>query len=358
MSQPTYDHIQQLLHDSGLIHSKLKLKKTFQNFDFKNETILITGAAGSIGSELARHLLACKYKKLILMDIAESPLYNLIKEFENEDISKIEFLLLNINEKDSVEYLFENYKPSLIFHAAAYKHVPLMEAHPYEAVKTNIIATKLLADLSIKFRVKKFVFISTDKAVNPISAMGISKRIAEKYLISLSKKNTARFLIARFGNIMGSSGSVLPLFIKQIESGLPLTVTNETISRYFINKHKACNLILEIANFNKLESNVFTFNMGEPIKIIELANCLKTIYSETYKEQEIEIKITGLRPGEKDKEDIISENEYLESTLNKDILMVKQKNTLKPDTLDFSDLLNMTSYQSSEEIKNILMRYL
>ncbi|WP_445738542.1 SDR family NAD(P)-dependent oxidoreductase [Mariniflexile sp.] len=159
MNQTTYNNIKLLIEDSGLFHPNGKTKKTFQNFDFANETILITGAAGSIGSELDKHLLACNYKKLILVDIAESPLYNLIKEFENEDSNKIECLLLNITEKDSVEYLFKTHKPTLIFHAAAYKHVPLMEAHPYEAVKTNILATKLWADLAVKHAVKKFVFI-------------------------------------------------------------------------------------------------------------------------------------------------------------------------------------------------------
>ncbi|MFG6686995.1 SDR family NAD(P)-dependent oxidoreductase [Mariniflexile sp. HNIBRBA6329] len=356
MNQDTCSDIKQLIVDSGLIHSKEKTEKPFQHFNFENETILITGAAGSIGSELARHLLVCNYKKLILIDIAESPLYNLIKEFENEDSNKIDCILLNINETDSVEYLFKTNKPTIIFHAAAYKHVPLMENHPYEAVKTNILATKLLADLAIKYEVKKFIFISTDKAVNPINVMGISKHIAENYIIELAEKSETQFSITRFGNIIGSNGSVLPLFIKQIDSGLPLTITSKTITRYFIDKHKACNLILKIATFNKLDENVFTFNMGEPIKLIDLANCLIELYAN--KHTKTDIKITSLRLGEKHEEDIISKNELLVATSDKDILMVKRKNNKPYKKSDFSNLINITPYQSSETIKNILLSYI
>lgn len=356
MNQATYNRIKQLIVDSGLIHSNEKTEKPFQYFNFENETILITGAAGSIGSELARHLLVCNYKKLILIDIAESPLYNLIKEFENQDLNKIDCLLLNINETDSVEYLFKTYKPTIIFHAAAYKHVPLMESHPYEAVKTNILATKSLADLAIKHDVKKFIFISTDKAVNPISVMGMSKHIAENYILELTKKSNTQFSVTRFGNIMGSNGSVLPLFIKQIDSGLPLTITSNTVSRYFIDKHKACNLILKIATFNQSDENVFTFNMGAPIKLIDLANCLLEIYSN--KQTKTNIKITSLRPGEKYEEDIISKNESLVATSDKDILLVKRKTKTPYKKLDFSNLINVTPYQSTETIKNILLSYI
>ena len=353
MNQTTYNHIKQLIDDSEVFHSNRNTKATFQNFDFNNETILITGAAGTIGSELARHIFACSFKKLILVDIAESPLYNLIKAFENEDdLNKIEFLLLNITEESAVEYLFQTYKPSIIFHAAAYKHVPLMEAHPYEAVKTNIFATKLLADLSVKYAVNKFIFISTDKAVNPISVMGVSKYIAEKYILQLAQKNSTQFSITRFGNIMGSNGSVLPIFKKQIDSGTPLTITSKTMARYFIGKHKACHLILKIATFNKSDDPIFTFNMGEPIKLIDLATYLIDCYSD--KKANIEIKITGIRPGEKLDEDIISENEMLITSSDKDILIVKRKDEKIHDEIDLSHLLNITPYQSPQEIKSIL----
>ncbi|MFI0429157.1 polysaccharide biosynthesis protein [Mariniflexile sp. HMF6888] len=356
MTQDTYNHIKQLIEDSGIIHSNGSSKKVFQSFDFSEETILITGAAGSIGSGLAEHILACDYKKLILIDIAESALYNLIKAFENEDLTKIECLPLSINDVESVEFLFETYKPTLIFHAAAYKHVPLMEAHPYEAVKTNLFATKLLADLAIKYHAKKFIFISTDKAVNPISVMGITKYIAENYIMQHAQKSDTQFIITRFGNIIGSNGSVLPVFKKQIDHGLPLTITSKTIARYFIDKHKACHLILKIATFNKSEGSVFTFNMGKPIKLIDLANCFIDLYAS--KHEKIAIKITGLRPGEKHTEDLISKNETLVATDHKDILLVKQNKEIPFKNTNWDSLLNITPYLSPQEIKQLLLSYI
>lgn len=356
MTPETYNHIKQLIEDSGVIHLNGDTKKVFQNFDFSEETILITGAAGSIGSELAKHILACDYKKLILIDIAESPLYDLIKAFENEDLTKIDCLLLNINDAESVEFLFETYKPTLIFHAAAYKHVPLMEAHPYEAVKTNILATKLLADLAIKYHAKKFIFISTDKAVNPISIMGITKYIAENHIIQLAQKSRTQFVITRFGNIIGSNGSVLPVFKKQIDYGLPLTITSKTVARYFIDKHKACHLILKIATFNKSEGSVFTFNMGEPIKLIDLANCFIDLYAS--KHDKIAIKIIGLRPGEKQTEDMISKNETLIATAHEDIFLVKQNKEKPLKNTNLSKLLDINPYLSPQEIKRLLLSYM
>ncbi|MFD0836274.1 UDP-N-acetylglucosamine 4,6-dehydratase [Mariniflexile aquimaris] len=348
MNQSTHQHIKQLIADSGLLHFVKKSRVKNRRFHFKNETILITGAAGSIGSELARQLLNSQFSKLILIDIAESPLYNLMKAFEHENIPNIEFLLLNITDKASVEHLFETYKPTIVLHAAAYKHVPLMEAHPYEAVKTNIMATTFLADCAIKHGVKKFIFISTDKAVDPISVMGCSKRIAENYLLSLSKETSTKFLIARFGNIMGSNGSVLPLFIKQIESGLPLTLTDNTTSRYFISKTKACHLILELSRFETLAPAIFTFDMGNPITIKEVADCLLSFYPE----RQIPVIQVGMRPGEKLHEALVSINEELVPTQNDSILLVKQRNnTIK--MADFNQLKAITPFVDPEKIKEI-----
>ncbi|MDO7171389.1 SDR family NAD(P)-dependent oxidoreductase [Mariniflexile sp. AS56] len=355
MNQATYNHINQLIKDSGVLHNNESSKKEFQNFNFSEETILITGAAGTIGSELARHILACEFKKMILVDIAESPLYNLIKEFEDEDSNKIECFLLNINDNESVEYLFQTYKPTLIFHAAAYKHVPLMESHPYEAVKTNILATKLLVDLAIKHSVYKFIFISTDKAVNPISVMGISKYVAECYIKQQKPKSSTQFAITRFGNIIGSNGSVLPLFKNQIDSGLSLTLTSKTITRYFIDKGKACHSILKIASFKSFDADVFTFNMGDPIKLHDLAHCFIDNYAEN---DSVEIKITALRPGEKHDEEIISKDEFLEPTSDTDILLVKQKEYKKQKEIDLSKLVMITPYLSPQEIKSILISYI
>ncbi|WP_303317660.1 SDR family NAD(P)-dependent oxidoreductase [Flavivirga abyssicola] len=356
MNKTTSDHIDQLLIDSGLFPTPKKTQRPIKSFDFSDDTILITGAAGSIGSELSKQLLTCSYKKLILVDIAESPLYNLIKDLEFENTNKIDFLLLNITEQQSIKHLFETYRPTLIFHAAAYKHVPLMEDNPYKAIKLNILGTKLLTDLSIKYHAKKFIFISTDKAVNPVSVMGMSKRIAENYLNNLSNNLNTKFSITRFGNILGSNGSVLPLFKKQIESNTPLTVTDKSVSRYFISKSKACSLILQIATFNNEESNIFTFNMEKPIRIIDLAERLVALYSKINKK--IEIRITELRPGEKLHESIVSNSEILVPTINKNILLVKSKNNFEAKNIDFSELESVTLNMSNSEVKSILKKYL
>ncbi|GAA3641703.1 polysaccharide biosynthesis protein [Flavivirga jejuensis] len=355
MNKSTSNRIDQLLIDSGLFPTKITDKKPLNNFDFSNEIILITGAAGSIGSELSKQLLACKYKKLILVDVAESPLYDLITDLEFEDTSKIDFLLINITETKSIKRLFETYKPTFVFHTAAYKHVPLMEKNPYEAIKVNVLGTKLLADLSTTYYVNKFIFISTDKAVKPISVMGMSKRIAENYLSYLSTQSKTQFITTRFGNILGSNGSVLALFKKQIESNISLTVTNESISRYFISNSKACSLILQIAILDGGKSNVFTFNMGAPIKIIDLAERLVAFYSST--DEKVEIKITGLRPGEKLHEEIVWNNEQLIPTEDESILMVRSKNNIETKKVDFTELEGITPNMSNSEIKSILKKY-
>lgn len=353
MNKETANHIDELIYDSGLFPSKIKDLKNTVSFDFSDEIILITGAAGSIGSGLTKQLINCKYKKLVLVDVAESPLYELIKELEFEDVSNIDFIILNITDEDSLKHLFKTHTPTIVFHTAAYKHVPLMESNPIEAVKLNVFGTKLLADLSHKYEVKKFIFISTDKAVKPVSVMGITKRIGETYLSLLKEKSDTKFITTRFGNIFGSNGSVIPLFKKQIEFGYPLTITDKDISRYFISKYKACSLILKLASKRDYESDSFTFDMGEPIKIKDIIERLLLCYDNL--ESKPEIKVIGLRPGEKLSEDIISDDETLLSTEDKDILAVKQKNDLKSKKIDFNQLSNITYYMSNKEIKSILL---
>ncbi|MCF7560761.1 polysaccharide biosynthesis protein [Sabulilitoribacter multivorans] len=355
MNKSTSNHIDQLLLDSGLFPNKRKPKKLSNNFDFSNETILITGAAGSIGSELSKQLISTKFNKLILVDIAESPLYDLMKELEFVDTNSVEFIIFNITDDISLRKLFETYKPTVIFHTAAYKHVPLMEDNPYEAVKLNILGTKLLADLSIEFDVKKFVFISTDKAVKPISVMGITKYIAERYLNKLSLSSKTIFLITRFGNILGSNGSVLPLLKKQIEIESPITITDKLASRYFISKYKACYLILKIATLNK-ESSTYAFNMGEPIKIVDLVERLLQLYE--INGNAIKMKITGLRPGEKLHEEMIEHEENLAPTNDDDILLVNKKEHSQIKSLDFDKLFSINPYLSNNEIKLLLKSYL
>lgn len=354
MNLAASNQIDKLIRDSDLFNFNTESYINKDNYNFDNEVILITGAAGSIGSELSKQIVNCKFKKLILVDIAESPMYNLIKDLELS-ASNIEYILLNIEEKASIESLFETFKPTLIFHAAAYKHVPLMEENPFKAVRLNFYATKLLADTAIAFKVKKFVFISTDKAVNPISIMGMTKRVAENYLNSLNIKDKGTYFVnTRFGNVFGSNGSVVPLIIKQIKTNSPITITDDSISRYFICKHKACRLIIKIATLKEQDSNLFTFNMGDPIKIIDLAKKLISHYSSNGYTHEI--KITGLRPGEKLIEEIVSKNETLSPTDYNDILLVKPKNSTNLESYDFNTLLHITHATKLSEIKSILKK--
>lgn len=354
MNKETANRIDDMLYESELFPSNNN-NHTYNSFDFSNETILITGAAGSIGSGLSKQLINCKYKKLILVDIAESPLYELIKELEFKDTSQIEFKLLDITNKNSIKHLFKKYKPTIIFHAAAYKHVPMMESNPHKAVKLNILGTKLLADLAREYEVKKFIFISTDKAVNPIGVMGASKRIGEIYMNYMNKKGNIKYITTRFGNIFGSNGSVIPLLKKQIESESPITITDESMTRLFISKQKACNLILKLASTNGLSYNLYTLNMGTPIRIMDIIERLIAFYKDLSKFPEI--KIIGLRPGEKMHEEIISENENLIQTDDSDIIAIEQQK-LNTINIDFTEFQNVTVAMTNSEIKNILIKYI
>lgn len=356
MSERIALQIDQLLVDSGLFETEVKPTAYDNDFDFSNETILITGAAGTVGSELSKQLFGCRYKNLVLVDMAESPLYDLIKTFELNNKNHTYYHLLNINDSAPLHFIFEKYKPTMVFHAAAYKHVPLMEEHPFEGIKTNIFATKQLAELSIQFGVKKFIFISTDKAVNPSGIMGMTKRIAEKHLAYLNNKYLTTFFSTRFGNILGSNGSVVPLFKKQIKNGMPITLTEKDISRYFICKRKACYLILKIAKFDKNEGYTFTFNMGEPIRITDIFERMLKYYNKN--SSDVEIKYTGLRPGEKLFEEIVTENECLEATSIEDIWAVKEQNKQKLEAIDFEALEKINFYTPHAEIKSILKKYL
>lgn len=353
MAKNTSENIRQLLDDSGLFSLQKNDGTSFTSYDFSEDTVLITGAAGSIGSGIVNHLINCSFKRLILIDNAESPLYYLIKELELQKNKNIAFYILDVRNEESMKWLFSSYRPSLIFHAAAYKHVSLVEENPYEAIKLNIFATKLLADLSIKHSAKRFIFISTDKAVDPISVMGMTKFIAENYLDTLNTEIGTVFLSTRFGNIFGSNGSVLPLFIKQIESGKAITITNHEATRYFIDKKKACDLILKTALMTKPESSIITFNMGNPIKILDLAKALIKIY-----DSKTEIKIAALNQGEKLHEAIISENEILKSTEDKDIFLIINNEKTKPKAKDLKSLLKITAFTNSKEIKSVLETYI
>ncbi len=291
--------------------------------EYENQIIFITGAAGSIGSEIARKITKYNFKKLILIDIAESTLYDLQQEFKQKGILNFIVIIADVRDKERMDIIFEQYKPKIIFHAAAYKHVPLMETYPSEAVKINICGTINLAQLSVKYNANKFVLISTDKAVNPTNVMGATKRIAELYVSCLKGKVKTKFITTRFGNVLGSNGSVIPLFKKQIEAGGPLTVTHSDITRYFMTIPEACQLVIEAATMGN-GGEIFVFDMGKPIRIHDLAKNMIILSGFRYPE-DIKIKITGLRPGEKINEELLADGENTILTYHEKIMIAKVK---------------------------------
>ena len=307
--------------DDLLGRSPININNPQVKQDLKNKIVLITGAAGSIGSEISRQVCKCKVKKIILIDQAESALYDLQQEFLKNTTKNFVVEIGDVRDKKRMEDLFEYYRPNIIFHAAAYKHVPLMEDNPYEAVRVNIQGTKILADLSLKNTVEKFVMVSTDKAVNPTNIMGATKRIAEIYTSCLSSIGKTKFITTRFGNVLGSNGSVVPLFKKQLESGGPLTVTHKDITRYFMTIPEACQLVLEAGTMGN-GGEIYVFDMGEAIKIYDVA--LKMIQlSGLNFPNDIDISITGLRPGEKLYEELLANDENTQPTYHKKIMIAK-----------------------------------
>jgi FlaA1/EpsC-like NDP-sugar epimerase len=293
--------------------------------EMNSKSIMVTGAAGSIGSEIVRQLVAYFPSKIILVDQAESGLFDLEYELVGRIPSNTEIVVqvADVSDINRMSYIFRTHKPFIVFHAAAYKHVPLMEKNPYEAVKINILGTRILADLAAENGVDKFVMVSTDKAVNPTNVMGATKRFAEMYTQSMNQLDGmhTKFIATRFGNVLGSNGSVIPLFKKQIERGGPVTVTHPDITRYFMTIPEACELVLEAATMGE-GGEVFVFDMGESIKIINLAKKMITL-SGMRVDRDIEIKFTGLRPGEKLYEELLSTDENTLPTHHPKILIAK-----------------------------------
>ncbi|RYJ37842.1 Polysaccharide biosynthesis protein CapD [Flavobacterium anhuiense] len=323
----------------------------------KDKTILITGAAGSIGSEIVRQVLNFNPRNVIILDHAETPLHNLCLETQAMNFStKIVAVIADVRSKKALEKVFKNYNPHVVFHAAAYKHVPLMEENPSQAIQTNIKGTKNLADLSCKYKVKKFVMVSTDKAVNPSNVMGASKRIAEKYVQSLFLKNQTenveggtKFITTRFGNVLGSNGSVVPLFTKQISEGGPVTITHQDIIRYFMTIPEACQLVLEAGAMGN-GGEIYIFDMGKPVRIIDLARKMIKLAG-FIPDKEIKIKIVGLRPGEKLYEELLNDTSKTLPTYHNKI-MIAQEIQDEYETLhnDVDELIGIADFYENDDI--------
>jgi len=342
--------IQPIKIENLLGREPIKLDLDLLQDQFRNKTILVTGAAGSIGSEIVRQLTHYSPTKIIMLDQAESPIYDLQMELqEKEKLHLTETVVGDIRNLNRLEKLFESYKPEIIFHAAAYKHVPLMESNPSEAILTNIHGSKNVIDLAVKYNVQKFVQVSTDKAVNPTNVMGCSKRIAEIYAQSINKNTSTQFITTRFGNVLGSNGSVIPLFKRQILSGGPLTVTDKKITRFFMTIPEACQLVLEAGLMGE-GGEIFVFDMGESVKIYDLA--VKMIkLSGLELEKDIQIKVTGLRPGEKLYEELLANEENTMPTHHPQILKAKVReydfeNVLK----EINELTSMFDAQNNDYI--------
>ncbi len=332
--------------------------------ELKNQTILITGAAGSIGSEIARQCLKFSPKLVVLLDQAETPLYELENELHFNN--NIEVVIANVCNTARIEKVFTHFKPSYVFHAAAYKHVPMMEDNPYEAISTNVFGTQNVSTLAVKYKTKKFVFISTDKAVNPTNIMGASKRIAEIFVQSLNAKLKLEtdvhtlFVTTRFGNVLGSNGSVIPIFRRQIDDGGPITVTHPEITRYFMTIPEACQLVLEAGVMGQ-GGEIYIFDMGESVKIVDLARKMIRL-SGLEEGKDIEITFTGLRPGEKLKEELLNDKENTIGTHNSKIMIaqVPEYNYLEVNNLIDSLYIQkdtLTNRHLVEAMKKIVPEY-
>ena len=327
------NQIQDVKIEDLLGRQPITLGKENVTREIKDKVVLVTGAAGSIGSEICRQAIQYNPTKLIMLDQAESPMYDFQFEMNNtpefkEKRDKMAFVITNVKDPVRMRKVFEQYHPQVVFHAAAYKHVPFMEENAYEAVFVNVFGTKLVADLAIEYGVEKFVMISTDKAVNPTNVMGATKRIAEIY--TQSRQGNTKFITTRFGNVLGSNGSVVPLFRKQIEQGGPITVTDRRITRFFMTIPEACSLVLEAGSIGE-GGDIFVFDMGEKVKIWDLAEKMRKLAHRP----EIEIVETGLRPGEKLYEEVLANEENTIKTENEKIMhaIVRKYETSEVDSM-------------------------
>jgi FlaA1/EpsC-like NDP-sugar epimerase len=318
----SFKQIKKINIEDLLEREEIRLDAHRISSDLAGKTILITGAAGSIGSEIARQVARFFPGKLVLVDQSETALHYLELEFsEHHKGTDVVFLIADICNLPRMDFIFRKFNPDIVYHAAAYKHVPVMENNPSEAILTNVGGTKVIADLSVQYSVKKFIMISTDKAVNPTSVMGASKRIAEIYAQSMNKKNITRFVTTRFGNVLGSNGSVIPLFHSQIEKGGPVTITHPDITRYFMTIPESCQLVLEAGSMGN-GGEIYIFDMGKSVKIVDLAKKMIRL-SGLELGKDIQIKFIGLRPGEKLYEELLNKEENTLPTHHPQILIAR-----------------------------------
>ena len=353
-------HLKDVSIEDLLGRGEVKLSQGEIRSYIKGKSILVTGAGGSIGSQIVREIFKFKPSQLVLVDVNENALYMLERDLdfekshskEYEDINYISEIV-SIREKEALAEVFDKYKPSVVFHAAAHKHVPLMERRPQEAIKNNVFGTKNVMDVAIEKEVERFIMISTDKAVNPTNAMGASKRLTEIILQSKGNKYKTKFAAVRFGNVLGSNGSVIPIFKEQIKKGGPITITHRNIIRYFMTIPEAAQLVLQ-AGYYASEGEIFLLDMGEPVKIIDLAtNLIKLSGLEPYKD--IDIEEIGLRPGEKMYEELSLDYESSEKTDNQ---MIYKNTTLDIDVEELDkklvELKSMLGHSTNEEIRSKL----
>lgn len=345
------NQVKKLNIEDLLEREEINLPKDVLRDAYENSVILVTGAAGSIGSEICRQIAKVKFKKLILVDQSESGLFDLEYELRQKGnkATSIQVEIASVRDKARMKKIFFTFKPEIVFHAAAYKHVPLMETFPCEAILTNISGTRLIGELSLFFNVKKFVLISTDKAVNPTNIMGATKRISEIFIQALSDHKGAetQFIVTRFGNVLGSAGSVIPTFRKQIEQGGPLTITHPEITRYFMTIPEASKLVLEAGIIGQ-SGDILLFDMGKPVKIIDLAR--RMIHLAGLRPgADIRIVQTKLRPGEKMYEELFKDSEQFIETDHPRILKAKRGMHQEPDFMQLLDELDEIAHSHKND---------